>query len=134
MIRQPTPLWEILRWHHNALAGRKPPIHESEPQCGWFRRRLVRAGPWVPARIWLEQEVDEETGELVADEVLCCEVCGEPKDPYDQWTWLAGQPISEEEFNHLMAVRRWAGWNEVESEPLANPRKSIDHLKSQIPF
>ena len=34
-------------------------------------------GPWILCRIWVEREVDPATGELMAPEVLRCEVGGE---------------------------------------------------------
>ena len=132
-MREPTPIHVLYRWHHTAMTKGRTAVHDGDPQCGWFKRRLVKGGPWVPARIWLEQSVDEND-ELDADEVYRCEVCGKERDPYDQWTWLANNPITEEEFNYMTELREWAGWNEVTSEPLYNPNRPIDHLTTKPPF
>ncbi len=79
-------------------------IHEDEPLSGFYRRRLVRGGPWVPAVIWMEPgDIDPETGELASDDTLCCFVNGRPVDVFKEWTWLAGNPISAEEYFALFA-------------------------------
>ena len=134
MIRRPTPASIAYAWHRNAMKGVLADDFASndEPQCGFFKRRLVKGGPFVPARIWLDQWIDEDTGELMADEVLLCEVNGEFGDPHEQWTWLCAMPISEAEFNYLEAVRRHVGWHEPE-QPQANPRQPIDWLKVNPP-
>lgn len=85
-IRQPTPAAEIYRWWRAALADPRHPRHESEPQSGWFKMRMVKDGPWIPCRIWVEREVDPATGELMAPEVLRCEVGGERRNPERVWT------------------------------------------------
>lgn len=85
-----------LEWHTAALAGQKPPTHEGEPQCGYFKRRMVRGGPFVPAAIWRGED-----GELV------CSVDGRPRDPVDEWTFLAGQPVTYGEYEHHTKHGQW---------------------------
>lgn len=104
-MRRPTPASVLYDWHRRALAGERPPVLEDEPQCGWFRLRLVRLGPWCPARIWMEQEIDPETGELCADETLRAEVLGQPRDPRRLWLSVAGKPIDEGDYHRLMHTR-----------------------------
>lgn len=89
-------------WHRAALAGQKPQITHT-PECGWFRRRTSRGGPFVAVKIFLEQQVDPETGELLGDEVMRCEVDGKRRVPEEEWTWVADNPISEEEFLDMLA-------------------------------
>jgi hypothetical protein len=105
MMRQPTPIANLLKWHRSALAGKNPPVHESEPQMGWFKTRMVRQGPYVPARIWVERDICPQTGELIDDERLLCEVDGERRDPDREWIWLSKYPISKTEYEHLIALR-----------------------------
>lgn len=133
MIRRPTPLTELYAWHSAILAGHRPLTPVGEPQPGWFKRRLIKGGVFVPARIWLEQEIDEITGELMADERLLCEVAGERRDPDEEWTWLAGHPISEAEFDYMTATRSWAAWH-APNAPEANPRRALNHLTTPIRF
>lgn len=104
MIRQPSPMSRLFEWHRAALRGESPPRHEGDPQAGWFKRRMVKGGPWVPVRIYVDRDIDPVTGELTRDEVLRIEVEGIDKgDPADQWTYLT--PISRAEFDHLMDYR-----------------------------
>lgn len=133
-MRVPTPRAAAYAWHANALLGvygEWMPATD-EPQCGFFKRRLVKDGPFVPARIWLNQPVDDETGELCDDETLQCEVNGAYADAHEQWTWLAGNPISEAEYKYLAATVQWSAWH-APHEPMANPRQPVDWLTVPTP-
>lgn len=130
-MRRPTDITTLYAWHMAALAGEEPAITE-DPQCGWYARRLVKGGPLVPARIWLEQDVNEATGELHSDEMLRCDVAGRAEDPFEAWTWLARHPISEGDFNYLTEDSYWAAWH-APDDPVANPRQPIDFLTAPIP-
>jgi hypothetical protein len=129
-MRQPTSIAEQYAWHRAALAGDEPEI-TATAQCGFFKRRLVRGGPWVPCRIWLYAEIDD-AGELVTDEILQAEVAGEYADPDDLWSFVAANPISESEFKFLSATIEWSQTN-APHEPMANPRQAVDWLAVPIP-
>jgi len=103
----------------------------DEPHAGHYRRRLVRGGPWVAAIIWLHSEVDED-GELVADERLRCRVNGRECDPYEEWLYLAAQPISLAEFKFLSADAAWAKVH-APWDARANPEKKIDFMTASLP-
>ena len=79
-MRRPTPVAVLHAWHSAALRGLSP-ANDGTPRCGWYKRRLVRGGVFVPARIWMVQDICPETGELLSDEVLRCEVNGIAADP-----------------------------------------------------
>lgn len=97
-MRRPTA--DQYEWHSRALAGENPPVtYEAQP--GWFLRK-DKVG-MVPCSIWLEQPVDEETGELLGDEVLLAECGGVACDASEAWTWLAKRPISKDEYDRRMA-------------------------------
>lgn len=109
MSRVPLTSSKMYAWHraalahvakHGTLKGFNGPIKmiADEPQCGWFKRKFVRDGQFVAARIFYEQPIDDETGELIGDEVMRCEVDGRRRDPIEEWTYLASHPISQEEF------------------------------------
>lgn len=132
-MRQPTPIAGTLAWHRAALAGENPPIHDSEPEAGFFQMRLVRGGPWVPVRIWLHQVIDGETGELVQDERLAATVDGRPADPCQIWTRCAAHPVSEQYFAYLTAGSRWDRAH-APHHPAANPTQPTDHLKTPLPY
>lgn len=131
-MRKPSALAPLYRWHAAALAGRKPVVTD-DPQAGWYRRKLVKDGPWVAARIYLYQEIDPASGELLADEEMRCEVDGERRDKDDQWTWLCNEPITEAQYRYLLDTRRWAERHSPD-DPHADPRKPIDHNRTPLPF
>ena len=128
-MRKPSSDASLLDWHTNALADKalRLPIEidYDSPQPGWYLGRMVRGGPFVPCRIYLEQEIDDETGELLGDETLKCEMNGRPRGVYEQWIWLAGEPITEAAYNHLKTLAEWAKtWNPT--EPIANPYSPVN--------
>lgn len=112
MSRLPTPKDAIYDWHRRAMAGEKPPVWEGHPMCGWFVRSYTDRGVLYPAMICMEQDIDEETGELLGDERLRCvvarpgdgwpSIAGHEADAYEEWTYLAKRPISREEYHVLM--------------------------------
>ena len=110
------------------------PININEPQEGFYRRRLVRGGPWVPARIWWEYgEVDQESGHKMDDDVLHCLVNGRRRDPYREWLWLAKEPITEAEFNFMVDDAAHAKAHRP-NDPKATPGKPIDVGKMDTIF
>jgi len=70
---------------HNALKGQFGPIHENDPQCGYYRMRWRRGGEWIPVAIFRQDD-----GEVLA---LCK---GEMKDAFEVWTWCCRYPVDYE--------------------------------------
>ncbi len=111
-MRSPSTNGSLYRWHSEALAYYRvhgslrgfPGIHEDEPHPGFYKRRLFSRGPWIPASIRVVQQIDPETGELIGDERMTCEVVGEQRDVLEEWTYLAGHPISPEEYMTLLTL------------------------------
>lgn len=103
-MRRPSTQAELYAWHRASLRGERRPVIEEDPECGWFKFRYVRNGPWIPARIWCEQAVDPETGDLTGPELLRAEVNGTPADPCRIWSRVAGKPISEADYLALTGV------------------------------
>ena len=133
-MREPTSNETLYSWYTNAMRGHLRDdrgTFADEPQCGWYKRRLVKNGPFVPARIHMVQEIDE-AGDLIADEVLLCEVNGSAAPVDDQWIWLSSNPISESEYNYMCTARTWAAWH-APDDPIANPREPVDWLKVPTP-
>lgn len=120
-----------LDWWRASIAGFHPPASPSDPQVGYFKRKLVRGGPWVPAAIFWAGPRDDD-GNLIGDEKLVCIVNGVARDPVDEWTYLLGQPITEEEYRYLCDLRAYAKAHDS-AEPLAEPHKAIDRLTAPIP-
>lgn len=131
MMRRPTPIDEQLQWWRLSVYGEGTPPITDEPQCGWYKCRLVRGGVWVPAQIWLDQSVDER-GELEGDEILRCRVANLMKDPYKEWLWLAPNPITQEAHDYLEHVLGFAREHDRRS-PEANPHRPVDWLRTTAP-
>lgn len=130
-MRQPSKLQILYDWHRQAVTGGAwhIPINESDPLCGYFKTRLVKDGPFVPARIWMEQPVDDD-GELISPEVLRCEVDGQAKDPVEQWVRLCHNAITHNEFDYMTRCRNWAKANAPEEYEAA--WRPVDHLSTPI--
>lgn len=103
------------------------------PQPGWFRMRLVKGGPTVPARIAYGPQRDPETGlELDRSWLWHGEINGQPDpNPTPAPTetvmriWTSGAPITEAEHDYLAADRAWAA-EFAPHLPEANPTRRID--------
>lgn len=130
-MRTPSDTVAALQWWRDALAGKKPAI-TNEPHCGFFKRRLVKGGAWVPAKIWIEQLIDQD-GELTAPETMRCEVNGRARDAEDQWLWLCTHPIPQSEYLYLVSLSSWAQ-QRAPQDPAASPSSSVDFNDSPIPF
>lgn len=89
------------------------------PEQGYFKRRLVKDGPWVPVSIAFSASQEDRSPIWVAT------LNGAFVDVWDVWPDCSGEPITETEYRYLMSLREWA--QQVPSAPEANPRQSINH-------
>lgn len=119
---------EAMAWWREEL--RFPPQRLPDiPQCGFYKRRLVKGGAEVAARIWRGPLRKDQTQELF------CEVGGQARDPFAEWARLAMQPIEEKTYHYMIAdadhARKWRP-----GDPKADPRKRVnpaDRPKSTNP-
>jgi hypothetical protein len=108
----------VWAWWSNALAGNFGPIHDGQPEWGFYRVRDGKNGPWVPVAIW-----QDETGAFVATRNG-----QEVKHPEDIWTWACRYPVTEEAFDAAIAGKGWP-----DDAPTATlPPKT--HNQSSDPF
>jgi hypothetical protein len=118
-VNDQTPIVDPFQWWRRActephLIGKPElPIHDGHPQCGYYRRKTARKGPWEPAAIWQ----DAETGETLA----ITGFAGKEREhhPDDLWTWVAKNPISYEMYAAAFETGRWPdeGSSTVDDEP-----------------
>ena len=106
-------------WWFRALAGEEIggptlPVHESDPQAGFWRKRVTRAGAFVPVAIW--------RGE---DDRFVALVDGKEANAYDQWTFVCRYPVTEEQYNSRIETGRWHDEDGAVSKSLDTP--SIGH-------
>lgn len=130
-----------LDWHRKALVEFAKKLKSSTyritlpapdtPQCGWYKRRLIQGGPWVPAKIWREQAIDFATDKPGSFDNLHCQVGDTPRNASDAWGWLLNAPITREDYEFMMARREWAK-KYAPTEPEANEDKPTDWLKVPI--
>lgn len=128
-------------WHARALVEADKKAKNSthrimlqapaEPQSGWYRRRLIKDGPWVPARIWRQQDTDFMTDRPSDNFTMMCAVGDTVRKAVDQWNWLLNNPIPKAEYDYMMMRRDWAKrW--APTEPEANEESPVDWLKVPI--
>ncbi|MCB5411815.1 hypothetical protein [Pseudogemmobacter faecipullorum] len=103
MIRRPSTSAQLYAWHRSALINPDLPRQDGLPECGWYKTRLIRGGPWVPVEISIQREIDPETGELTGPERMACEVDGVRREPASIWSHLT--PITRAEFLALTERR-----------------------------
>ncbi len=75
-MRKPTSIDDQLTdWRRMVETGARPT--DEEPCCGWFKTRAARGSKtWLPARVWLNQEIDWKTGDLMAPETYVLDLAG----------------------------------------------------------
>lgn len=103
MIRQPTPAKVLFQWWNAALNGMNPPVHDGDAQCGFYKTKLVKGGPYAAVEIKIVRDVDLDTGELTAPERFIAICDGERRNAARLWTYLT--PISREEHRALIHRR-----------------------------
>jgi hypothetical protein len=111
-------------YHRAALAGWRPPIFADTPQAGWYYTRFVRGGPKVAVKIEIVQDVDE-TGELINPVTFEAYRDGAPVDVWRVWPMVADAPITEDEYNFMLAKTDYAKRYTPEA-PEANPGQKVD--------
>ena len=72
-------------WWRTAIAGKPGPIHADHPECGYFKLRDGKDGPWKPVAIWRNDK-----GELI------CRVGNQVRDALQVWTYAAKNPVAKE--------------------------------------
>ncbi len=93
-----------------ALRGNFLPIHEGEPQYGFFRKRTGKAAGYAPVAIW-----EGEDGETVAT------VDGQKYEPAEIWSFVADKPITEAQFRDRVASGKWHDEDDSVTASLSPP-------------
>lgn len=92
----------------------------------WYRTRLVRGGPWVPASLRVVAGEVDEAGDRLEDDRVVAEVDGAARFLRGAawprgWPW---QAMAEGDHRHLAALSAWAKANDPD-HPLANPAAPV---------
>lgn len=111
----------------NALAGNFGPVHDGDPQPGFYRKRTGRSAGYVPVAIW------DQSGKMLAL------VDGKEADAAEIWTYCCKYPILEEWYRARMAGQVWPDESAAVSESLAHrtdtnnpPTDEAELLQGQI--
>ncbi|TBY90461.1 hypothetical protein E0H40_12795 [Rhizobium leguminosarum bv. viciae] len=102
----------IWAWWQNALAGNIGPIHDGDPQQGYYRTRF-KDKPWEPVAIWFE---GDKWHAMRGDHQV---------DASDIWTWCCRNPITYEAYTKAI---EGAGWDDEPEAP------AIGHNLPSDPF
>lgn len=101
----------------------------DQPVAGFYRRRLVKNGPWVAVLIVHGRPRDPVTGEeLDRSPRWQAWLDGKEVDVFQVWPECSGAPIDKAEYLHLRNVSDWAR-EHAPYAPEAQPRQSINHNK-----
>lgn len=95
-----------------------------DPQPGFFKTRLVKGGPWVPALIYRPCPIDPSTGVHVDRHYHLEARIGERPASVDH-VWMTCRPIPRRDWLYMSDLSAWAGLYEPEA-PEANPFDSVD--------
>lgn len=111
----------------NALAGIFGPVHDADPQLGFYRKRTGKAAGYVPVAIW------EQDGGILAL------VDGKSADAAEIWTFVCQYPILEEWYRARMEGQPWPDESAAVTASLAHrtdtnnpPTDEAEILKGQI--
>ncbi len=121
---------EDYRYWHEALAGNKPEMHESDPQPGFYRwpkkaaygaRKTFKAvAYWRQGKAFMNCSIDD--------------VDVEPEHGADIWVSVGSHPVSYENYQGYMETGRWA--DEHELVPMGSNQppddNSYEGLKAKI--
>ncbi len=105
------------------------------PQPGFYKRRLIKGGPFIGVMVWQSCPFHWQDGEMTVDRSrpLLCLVNGEHANAHDQWSWVAGSRVTEAEYRFLMADAAHASEYRP-TAPRARPREKIDMLTVELPY
>ncbi|MCL6653530.1 hypothetical protein A6R70_14655 [Agrobacterium rubi] len=95
-------------WWQNALKGNLGPMHEGQPEQGFYRTRF-KGGKWEPVAIW----VDEDSGNWVAYR------SGREVDPAEVWNFCRTHPISRADYDGAMEGKPFPDEDSVVAEQVA---------------
>lgn len=91
----------VWHWWQEALAGRFGPIHDSDPQQGYYRTRFKNK-PWEPVAIWFE---DGRWNAMRGERAV---------DAAEIWTWCCRNPITYEAYTKAI---EGGGWDDEPEAP-----------------
>ena len=83
--------------------------------------------------LWINETERDEAGDYLEDQGLMMLIDGERANPEESWLWCMDNPISESEYNFLVADSSHAKQYRPE-DAKANPHQAIDLANSKPIF
>ena len=114
-------------WWQKALKGDFGPMHEGQPEQGFYRTRF-KGGKWEPVAIW----VDDDTGNWLAYR------SGREVDAGEVWNFCRTHPISRADYDAAMEGKPFPDEDAVVAEQVASAGHNsgdadqADELRDQI--
>ena len=107
-----------LTFWRSTLAGELNPIHENDPQSGYFRMRSPRGGRWLPVAIWRD-----------SDGILKALRDGSQAHAQDLWTWCCRHPIPYEVY--VSVAERGEPWPE-DVRTIGHNSGAVDQVRGSV--
>lgn len=124
-------------WHENALKGIRGPIHDGEPQSGFYRQRR-QDKTYEPVAYWKDTATGEQR----------CHINGKSVDidrMMHVWPFASANPISAEAYWHRIDTGQWldndasaaesAKGPEIDpaTDPVGSMRAEIEKARTGLP-
>lgn len=113
-----------------ALAGEKPPIHEGDPQCGYYKKKNKNKADSPVAVFVNDGKIVALVGTAIESELI-------EADKY--WTWFGDKPVSYEDYKAAYEDAAWEkaveGLTPKEPAPVGHnnpPEDPFESFKEQI--
>lgn len=108
-------------WWRAAVDGIFGPVHDGHPQPGFYRRRKVKDGPWLPVAIWQD------------DETMACAVGRDMTADDVNATWIAcaKHPVPEANYRAAVETGQWPDETPAEASTRSGhnrPPQSVPEL------
>lgn len=110
----------------SVLAGNALPVHEDDPQPGFWRKRTGKAKGYIPVALW------EQGGKMVGVANLGV------IDPKDIWTYCCTHAITEQQYWDRVNTGKWHDEDDSVTASLSPPPSghnqpdAVDSIKDQI--
>jgi hypothetical protein len=103
----------------SVLDGKDPlPVHDSDPQSGFYRARKHKGGPLLPVAIWRRK-----SGEMVAT------INGKPTDAQAIWSFACKNAVTQQAYDFAIKGGAWADMDEAVTESM----KPVDRHHNEPP-
>lgn len=107
------------------------------PVPGFYRMKLISGGPWVAVHLYYGPPPDphqEDAPALDRSPRWITYIAGrEVATIWRAWPACSGEPISREEYDHILAKAAWARRHDP-AAPEASPRQPVDWKTARVVF